>query len=71
MYICIGKRKMNHHETVACTNTSLTPSVPAHPEWGFLCSECANTRQNGRRPQYEAQYVESDNEIDVLEGFAG
>lgn len=42
MYQCIGKRLGPHGEVKQCTATSETPTNPAKPQWGWLCSECAN-----------------------------
>ena len=44
---CIGQRKIRSHEEdrgnlVRCTNISEVPSNPSRPEFGWLCSECAN-----------------------------
>lgn len=43
MLSCIGKLK-DHGKIVSCTNVSEIPTNPERPEWGYLCSECANVR---------------------------
>jgi len=42
-YTCIGKRRGQHGNIAGCINTSENPSVPARPEWGYLCTECSKS----------------------------
>jgi len=58
-YTCIGKHRDNHGHMVECTNTSETPTNPARPEWGYLCSDCANARPNGR-PSFLPEQIDLD-----------
>lgn len=59
MFTCIGKRRGPHGEIAACTNTSEIPSNPARPDWGFLCSDCANAKPN-RRPRISLEIPDVD-----------
>lgn len=58
-YICIGKYQGAHGQLLPCTNTSEVPTNPDRPEWGFLCSDCANSKPN-RRPILEVEQPEVD-----------
>lgn len=47
MYRCIGQKRVRLHESdrgqlVRCLAESEIPSNPDRPDFGYLCSECAN-----------------------------
>jgi hypothetical protein len=58
VFICIGKRKGDHGRSVACTNTSDTPSIAAQAEWGWLCPQCLATQYG--RPTFQHEIVDID-----------
>ena len=58
IYTCIGKRKDSHGRPFQCTNTSETPSNPARPDFGYLCSECLGTQYG--RPVVQIETVDMD-----------
>lgn len=57
MYRCIGQSASKGR----CTNERETPSNPDRPEWGFLCSECANAPANRNSPMASMRHAEPVN----------
>lgn len=58
MFQCIGQRQVREHagqpsKLVQCTNESEIPTRADKPEWGWLCSDCANRSPSGARPLEE------------------
>jgi len=56
MFQCIGQKKTSDG-LIRCINTSETPNNENHPEWGFLCSSCANSPAVRNSPTTEAANV--------------
>jgi hypothetical protein len=56
---CIGNFRLSSGVTVRCPNLSDNPSNLQHPEWGFLCSKCANSNPNPRQ-QLQVDFPEAD-----------
>jgi hypothetical protein len=72
-YTCIGRSRIHSNEIVQCQAVSETPTNPAHPEWGFLCHDCANERSaRNTRPQLQVDLPDTDKpnfETDVIESY--
>lgn len=70
MFQCIGQKRTVVHEgervaLVRCSTESPVPSNVDHPEWGFLCSICANApavRNSPRTEPIDVSAMQSDPE---------
>lgn len=62
MFRCIGQTRDKQGNLTQCAMMSDKPSVPDKPEWGFLCSACAN-----RPPERFSRVSNGIEELDLEE----
>lgn len=56
---CIGMTRQRVGAPLRCARVSLWPTNSDHPEWGWLCPNCANARPNAR-PQFIPEISDRD-----------
>ena len=65
MFRCIGQQEVNG-KLVRCERESEVPSVIGRPEFGWLCSDCANASpRKGSRNRTGFATLNPDEEVNV------